>query len=341
MLRRDAAAQLQVWRDDVLELDVQHGCGPDDLFWIFSASKPFIGVLVWQLIERGQLGLDDPVSAYWPEFAQGGKQHITVRQILTHRSGLPVASSGPGDVLAMRDWHRSIRRIERARPRYEPGTDPAYQYVIYGFMLGELVQRVTGLPLRRVMDAELLRPLDLTDTRLGLRTVEVPRAVPITTSGQAGRIADRLLNASTTRRAVIPAAGISTTAADLATFYRMLLAGGSLDGGPRILQPATIERMRAPSASTERDRFARSHVRWAHGFQLGGSRPGPKEINPMGQLSSRSTFGHNGSNCCIGWADPERGLVFAYLTNRFTLGRRDIAHLAAVADAVIAAADAS
>jgi len=90
-----------------------------------------------------------------------------------------------------------------------------------------------------------------------------------------------------------------------------------------------------PSSEGRIDRFARTPIRWAEGFQLGGPRHVPGSITPMGMRSSPRTFGHNGSNCCMAWADPDRRIVFAYLTNTITRVRDDMQHLADVADAVL------
>ena len=115
----------------------------------------------------------------------------------------------------------------------------------------------------------------------------------------------------------MPAATVSTTAQDLTRFYQMLLRGGEVDG-VRVLRPETVAQATAPSANGETDRLLRLPVRWSQGFQLGGPAPDPRRPRPMGAASSPDAFGHNGSNCCLAWADPSRALVFAYLTNRLS-----------------------
>jgi CubicO group peptidase (beta-lactamase class C family) len=333
---RGATAQLCVLRDGKVVLDRGFGCGPDALFWIFSASKPFVALLVHRLAERGELSLDDRVASHWPEFGQGGKESITVRQVLQHRSGLPVARSPALDALAMPDWNRSVRHIERARPSWPPGQVPAYHYISYGFILGELVRRVSGSAVPDVLAAGFLRPLGLHDTHLGLPRDLWSRHVPVRGQGAAGRISQAFVNLPATRRAVIPAAGISTTARDLARFYHALLRGGELDG-VRILNPATIEQARRPSSEGEVDRFLKLPIRWSQGFQLGGASRDPATHRPMGRLSSTEAFGHNGSNCCIAWADPSHRLVFVYLTDRLLGGHAGARHLGSVSDAIVAA----
>jgi CubicO group peptidase (beta-lactamase class C family) len=311
---RGGAAQVCLVRDGTVVLDRAVGCADDDLFWIFSTSKPFMALLVHRLAERGTLRLDDPVAAYWPGFAMHGKETITVRHVLQHRSGIPVARSGLRDTLAMADWDRSVRAVERARPRFPAGQGPAYQYVTYGFLLGELLRRVTGMPVRELLRTEILEPLGLRDTFLGLPDRHWGRHVPIRGRGPEARFAQGFVNRRSTRQAVIPAAGVSTTARDLAVLYQVLLGGGAL-GGVRLLDPATVAVATSPTSDGTVDGFIKLPIRWSHGFQLGGPGLDPHRPRPMGRTSSPQTFGHNGSNVCIAWADPTRRLVFVYLTN--------------------------
>lgn len=360
---RGASAQLWVAHEGRVVLDRCIGCGPNDLFWIFSASKPFVTVLLYQLVETGEVELDAPVARYWPEFAAHGKGGITLRHVLRHRSGLPVAGraflpvrrtasgglagglatraplavAAVGDVVAMTDWGRSVRRIERARPLWPPGEVPAYEYVDYGFILGEVVRRVAGRPVRALLRERVLDPLGLADTSLGLPRAELRRAVPMRGRGAMGRAVAAVVNRPAVRTAPIPAAGISTTARDLGTFYLALLRAGRGEGGATpVLTAASLAEMTAPSCHAEVDRFVGVHIRWAQGMQLGGPRLPPLDFSPMGRRSSPRTFGHNGSNVAIGWADPERDVVFAYVNNLATGYVRDYTHLAEVADAVLA-----
>ena len=113
---RGAVAQLCLLRDGAVVLDRAFGCDPRALFWAFSASKPFVAMAVHLLAQRGALSLDDPVAVHWPAFGQQGKDTITIRQVLQHRAGVPVARSVVADGAAMTRWERSVRAIERARP---------------------------------------------------------------------------------------------------------------------------------------------------------------------------------------------------------------------------------
>jgi len=340
---RGSAAQLHVLRGGRPVIDYCQGCQPDSLFWIFSASKPLVALAVHLLAERAELDLDDRVAGYWPAFGQRGKQAITIRQVLQHRSGVAVAGGramggAVGDALLMADWQRSVRRIEQAAPRWPPGSVPAYHYISYGFILGELVRQVAGTGVDEFVRDQLTAPLGLGDTYLGLPDELQHRAVPLTGRWPGGLLSQGYLNRKAVRAAVIPAAGISTTARDLARLYQALLLGGVAADGTRVLADQTIAAARQPSCDGETDRFLKLRVRWSQGFQLGGGHsPGRGCSPPLGWLASPLAFGHNGSNACIGWADPDRQLAFAYLTGTLDTERAGSAHMAAVADAVLAA----
>ena len=317
------ASQLCVLRDGEVLLDRTVGVPPDVPFLLFSAGKPLLAVLVHQLAEAGAVDLDDPLAAYWPEFGARGKQEITIRQVLQRRSGLPYAHSVARDALLATSWDRSVRALARARPRWPPGEVPAYHILSYGFLLGELVQRVTGRPLREVLRARLLEPLGLRDTYLGTPPAIWDRHVRLRGGGGVRRL---VFNGRAVREAVIPAATVSSTARDLARFYQALL-----DGDPPILGPGALAQARTPSSDGEVDRVQGRPIRWAQGFHLGGA-----GSRSMGLRSGRRTFGHNGSNVCLGWADPDRRLVMAYLTNRLPGRRAGTPHQGAVSDALLA-----
>ncbi|QGF22670.1 serine hydrolase domain-containing protein [Raineyella fluvialis] len=334
---RGAPAQLCVIRGGDVVLHRCTRTTPDRLFWSFSAGKPMTSVIVWRLVERGLLSLDAPIHTYWPAFVGGGKERVTVRHVLQHRSGLPTTGSWLADVLAMTDWDASVRRLERATCRYEPGSTPAYQYLVYGFLLGELAQRVTGARFPALLEDEVCRPAGLRDTYANLDADLLGRAQRMVTR-DAGVLVGRWVNRRAVREAVIPAGGISTTARDLARFYAALLvaADPSVTSGPRLLDLPSLTEATRPTTEIELDRFAHLHIRWAQGFQLGGPRPGHLPI-PLGNTSSPRTFGHNGSHVCLGWADPDRGLAVGYVTAAMTRPDRDMAHMQRVSDAILAA----
>jgi CubicO group peptidase (beta-lactamase class C family) len=218
----------------------------------------------------------------------------------------------------MPDWNRSVHDAEAARPRWPAGQVPAYHFVTYGFILGELVQRVTGTPVRQFLTEQLLAPLGL-------------HADPSELVNQI------VFNRRAVRQAVVPAAGISTSARQLARFYQMLLSGGALDG-VRVLNPGTIDEARRPSSDGEVDAFIKRPIRWAQGFQLGGPGPDPRDMTRiMGVTSSPEAFGHAGNASCTAWADPTRDLAVVYLSSRQLGIPAGIRHHGQVSDAIIAA----
>ncbi len=317
-------------------MDEAFGCDERALFWSFSAGKPFLAVAVHRLAEQGVLSLDDPIAKYWPEFRAHGKGGITLRQVLQHRAGLPTAGTSVGDTLAMASWSQSTARIRRARPRYPPGSVPAYGFISYGFILGEVLQRITGTSVKAVLQQQVFGVVGMADTYLGLPSDQLSRMVPIRAAGTVGRALTALVNRPATRQAIIPAAGYSLTARDLALFYANLLRC-SAPGDGALLRPATLAAACSPSSDGITDMFSRAPIRWSQGFQLGGPRWVPGAITPLGRSSSPRAFGHNGSNCCIGWADPDRRIAFGYVTDWVGDTRADLEHITGVADAVLGA----
>jgi CubicO group peptidase (beta-lactamase class C family) len=320
---RGALAQLCVLRDGEVILDEAYGVEHDTPFLLFSAGKPLLAMLVHRLAERGAFALDDPLARYWPEFAANGKEAITIRHVLRHRSGLPYVSSVQRDVLRATQWDRSVRALARARPHTPPGKVPAYHVVSHGFLLGELVRRVTGRPLPEMLRAEVLEPAGMNRTVLG-----PPGSRVLLRGGY--RLAEAVFNLRSVRDAVIPAATVCGTARDLARFYQSML-----DEGDR-WQQVTV-----PISEGEVDGVSGMPIRWSEGFQLGGLPDDPRHARSMGRRSDPLTFGHNGSNACVGWADPRRRLVFAYVTNRLDGSPGSSPHQCAVSDAVLDAADAA
>lgn len=333
---RNATAQLVVSRRGRVLADMAFGCTPDALFLIYSAGKPFVALLVHLLAERGLLSLDDPVALHWREFAQHGKDAITIRHVLQHRSGMPVSGDLLRTVLHLTDWEASVRDAERGRPRWPAGAVSAYHFMNYGFILGELVRRITGMPVQDFMAAELLSPVGLDGIHLGLPASMWARHVPVRAGAPSERLNQVLSNRRRLWEAVVPAASMSGTARQLARFYQMLLNGGQLEG-VRVLAPQTVAEARRPSNDGEVDAFIKHPVRWAQGFQLGGPGPDPIDLSRvMGSNSSRDAFGHAGNVSCVTWADPARQLVLVYLTNVQPPLGEGVRHLGEVSDAVLA-----
>jgi CubicO group peptidase (beta-lactamase class C family) len=341
---RHFGAQLVVLRGGRVVLDRSVGSTnrdharvtPRDRFIVYSLGKPFAALCVHWLAERGLLALDRPVSAYWPEYGQHGKQDVTVRQVLQHRTGSPMAGRGMLGLLAesfaIPNWARSIRRIEEATPWFAPGSAPAYQFFSYGFICGELVRRVTGNRIQEFFDENLARPLGLTRSSFGLPPSAWGERVVIDGKGAF------IFNWRRMREAVCPSATTSTTAREVAIFYEMLRLGGRA-GSARLLREETILAARQPSSDGEVDRFIKAPVRWSQAFMLGGvsSDEGPGCI--MGRKSSRETFGFGGSSCCVAWCDPGRELVAVCLCNKSVPDPIGFAQLRDLSDLILDACE--
>ena len=324
---RPGRAQLHVLHHGTPVLDVCVRCDPDTPFLLWSTGKPFTAMAVHLLAERGELDLDAPIADHWPEYGRSGKHAVTPRHVLTHSTGAPLSTwHVVGDALIMHDWDRSTRAAAAAKPKTEPGRSSAYHILSHGFILGELLQRVTGTPLAEYLKTEIFAPAGLADTTLGLppsawdeRTVLELSKAPRTSFPDRLKVAR--FDKKFVRTAPIPAATVHSTARGVARFHHLLLNGGSLDG-VTVFKPETVQEALKPaftdSEAMRVDPVIGHAVRWSPGFQLGWGALPIQTAKPFGRTAGQEVFGHNGSNYCNAWADPEHDLVVAYLSNHMT-----------------------
>ncbi|MCC6126991.1 MAG: DUF1343 domain-containing protein [Pirellulales bacterium] len=271
----------------------------DTVFDLASLTKPVCtAASVMLLVERGKVRLDDPVAKHLPEFAQNGKEKITVEQLLTHEGGLiadnPMADYRDGPAAA---W----QRIFALRPAAPPGTKCIYSDM--GFIvLGELVHRVSGRSLADFSRQAIFLPLGMNDT--GFLPDERLRRRAAPNERRDGRWMQGDVHdpRSYALGGIAGHAGLFSTAEDLAAFAQMLLGGGEY-GGVRIFSPTTVADMTSPHGKTSDRR--------ALGWVLQGSYTG----NRSPQYSPRS-FGHGGFTGTSLWIDPERELTVIFLSNR-------------------------
>ena len=330
-------AQLVVMQHGRVVLDLAGGVAhreprtrvtPETLFLIFSATKPWTAMSIHLLAERDRLSLDDPVSKYWPGFAGDGKERVTIAHVLSHRGGFPI---GPSWLTWDKwgDWPKVVRAMEEVRMRWQPGEAVGYHPLNFGWVLGEVVRRVDGRTIGRFIREEIAEPLALQHTYLGLPPALHGQVASITDhSGESAFVAD--FNRPEVRGVEIPAGGGVTTARDLARFYAMLAAGGTLEG-TRVFAAETVRRATQPSSEGETDRTLQLPMRWAYGFHLGGRR------SAFGATSSDTAFGHAGHGSTLGWADPTRQLAFAMLTNGVQGRVTNFQRFTTISDAVLAA----
>lgn len=337
------AAQLVVLRHGRVVLDRAAGIAqrkrqlpvtPSTPFLTFSVTKVLTAACVHRLLEEGQVELDAPIADYWPEFGCKGKESATIRHALLHQTGIPARGLNQ-QTLHWPSWQRVTRNVAALPAEFPPGSQTAYHLVNNGFILGEVVRRVAGVPIALYLRQTFLNPLHLWHTWLGLPTDQLPRTAEISYGDRGQRGATLLFSLAAIRRAVVPAASLHSTARDLATFYQMLLNGGRY-AGRVYLQPATIQRATA-LAYEGYDATIQMVMRWGHGFQLGGSDPA-KGIAPdgasMGHGSSARTFGHFGNATSMTWADPDAGLVVAFLCNRLLSDTHSRARWRALSNAI-------
>ena len=215
----------------------------DTIFDLASLTKVIATTTaVMQLVEQGQLQLDDPIAKYWPEFAANGKEAITVRQVLTHYTGLRPDLPNNG----WSGYRTALAMIAAETPVRAPGS--AYEYSDINFeMLGELVQRVSGQPLDLYCRQHIFLPLGMHDTQFKPAAVLHDRIAP--TVYWHKKIIWGEVNDPTALQmgGVAGHAGLFSSADDLAIFARMLLHGGSYRGAT-ILKPESVAQMTSPQA---------------------------------------------------------------------------------------------
>ncbi|WP_322620038.1 serine hydrolase domain-containing protein [Streptomyces acidicola] len=297
-----------------------------------SATKGIAAAVPLMLAERGKLDLDAPVGAYWPEFKAHGKERVLVRHVLNHRAGLPVLDHPltPQEAL---DPRRGPEAVAAQAPVWEPGTAHGYHPLTYGWLVDELVRRVTGGRTGEWIASEIAGPLGL-DLWLGLpgsQAARVGRAgrteAPEPSGGLRVRPKRSVTEAyddpsSLTRRAfaaitpfpdqndpayraaALPATNGIATADGLARFYASLI--GEVDG-VRLFAPETAESARAEESAGP-DRTLVVNTRFGPGYMLHGS---------ASPLLGPGSFGHPGRGGPLGFADPATGIAFGYVTNGF------------------------
>jgi CubicO group peptidase (beta-lactamase class C family) len=281
---------------------------------VFSTSKVMVNIAVLMLYDRGLLDLDAPIADHWPEFAQNGKGTITARQVFTHRSGLPGFGQSIG-FEEVHDWDRMIGILERAELWYEPGTEAYYHPLTYGFLLGELVRRVLGLPFDEFFRQEIAGPLGA-DFHFGLSSLADQARVsqlwypnpatardeiddPVMTELEQGDwvVPSRMA-------AVIPATSGIGNARSIARICAMVAMGGELDGR-RYLSQATIEEAGTEQSFLE-DRLM-GWCRYGLGFGL------DSEYFPASTPTSMHWGGFGGS---LATMDPATGMSVGFAPNR-------------------------
>jgi CubicO group peptidase (beta-lactamase class C family) len=297
---------------------------PESLWNLFSASKAVTAMVVHLLDQRGLVHLDDHVADYIPEFGLHGKQWITLRHVLTHRAGIPAITGVGVDLEVLSDRKRILELLCAAHPVSVPGRRLAYHAITGGYVLGEVVERVTGKPLREVLREEILAPLGIKDFNYGVARdrlgdvaenafTGLPAMPPLSgflrrSLGVGVEEATAMSNSERFLTAVVPSGNIVGTADEACRFFQMLLNGGELDG-VRVFDRRTVRRAVAETSYLEIDSFLGLPVRYGMGFMLGG-----EWFSVYGPRTTQA-FGHVGFTAVVAYADPERDLSVSLMTS--------------------------
>ena len=344
-------AQLAVYHEGDLVVDLAGGVTGSDgeettvdtRHLLFSCTKPYAGACVHRLVEAGELDYDDRLVDHWPTFAEDGteKAAVTVRHVLSHQAGLPVVAVD-ADPSSWGDPDALAASVEDAELAFSPGETAAYHALSDGWLVGELVRRVSGTRIGEYAAAEVFEPLGMERTGIGLdddepdevatlvgfepfdRCREPNAGLDTLTNEQAAMT----FNTEAVHRAVAPAANGIGTAREMARFYACLAAGGTLDG-TRLLAEETVAEATSLQHEVAVEETLGVPRRYALGFALGGTVP-----DRYGSAGSTEAFGHGGLGSSIGWADPDADLAFSYVTNGIRDSYEHSARVAAMADTV-------
>jgi CubicO group peptidase (beta-lactamase class C family) len=288
----------------------------DTIACTFSATKGMTATCAHRLVDRGLLDVDEPVATYWPEFAQAGKEEVTVRMVLSHQAGRPRPTSGGSSermgvssIPAGKrfDWETVTTALARGAPLWEPGTRSEYHGGEFGYLVGEIVRRIDGRSLATFFDEEIAEPLGA-DFLMGVGPEHDQRCAEMIGP-------DDMVGSSNTREYRAAADGSATghaTAEGVARVYAALARGGDLDG-VHVLRAETIDAAVQEQPLAHADGTAGD---FGLGYQL---------LWKLYPGLGTQTFGHTGMGGAIGLADPTTRLAFGFVMNQ--LGSNGAAHL--------------
>jgi CubicO group peptidase (beta-lactamase class C family) len=316
----------------------------DTLTNVWSTTKAMTSLCAHLLVDRGELDMDAPVARYWPEFAAAGKADIPVRWVMSHKTGL-TGLAVPAALTDYYDWDKVTGLLAAQEPLFPPGTASGYQAITFGYLIGEVIRRITGQSCGRFFASEIAGPMEA-DFHIGLPEPEIGRCSEMLgvrpSEDEQAALAQAyanahpaamaaLVNPSLTgdeanaddwRMAEIPAANGHGTAQALATIFATLT-----DGSDRLISARTRDAARA-GEGTFTDLVLGFPLEFGLGYGLSGTDHhfGP---NPR-------AFGHDGFGGSAVGADPEAGVAFAYVMNRMGMNLVDDPRKMALIDGVYA-----
>jgi len=349
--RTEGGASVAVYHRGQLVVDMWGGVrSPDGDAWerdtlamCWSTTKGVTATCAHVLADRGDLDYDERAAAYWPEFAQNGKGDITVRHVLSHSAGLHRFGTIVDHGSKMLDWEHMADTLARAKPAYEPGTAVGYHALTFGWLVGELVRRISGTPIEKFVQTDIAEPLGLDGLYIGCPEEQRHRVAPLKPMSAAfQRLSGttpfgsfvfnqltralhllrspinphRMINAALPRGmeeviadprlldAAVPAMNGYFDAVSLGGMYAMLAGGGQL-GGVRILSEETVRQASAVQ-NNQRDRVVMMTMQWRLGYHR----------TPIISKQLPRAYGHFGFGGSGAWADPEHDLALAMVCNR-------------------------
>ncbi|MGE5594912.1 MAG: serine hydrolase domain-containing protein [Hyphomicrobiales bacterium] len=297
----------------------------DSLFLSFSTTKGVAATALHILADRGVIDYHAPVAKYWPEFAQNGKDKVTVAQAMSHQAGLHAVRL-PHSIEYVADWDGYCEWIAAQPPAWEPGTATGYHALTFAWVAGGIIQRASGRHIKDVIREEIAEPLGIADEmyvgipdgiedRLTtLQQAPLGEAMPIPEDHDffkaMPRQSDFTFNDMRLRKACVPSANGHFTARALAKMYGALANGGEIEG-VRLVSKERIAQMQQ-LMTDQPDRVLMMPIRKGIGYFLGGdSELGKNTYGPR-----KTAFGHSGAGGSTAFADPETGLSIAVTLNK-------------------------
>lgn len=323
----ELGAALAVYVDDELVVDLWGGYldSQRNRAWrrdtpscVFSCTKGIVAILAMRLVQAGILDYDERVATYWPEYGCHGKEDTRVKQLLSHQAGLPVLAMdlAPGEIW---NWKAVTGALAASEPRWAVGTRHGYHALTWGYLVGCLLERASGLPLRVLLQQEVCDPLQV-NFSFGLAAEKIasaatlvstsPDASPVVSLEKATRLDEAALltaevaSSDSWRAALIPGANGHCSAIDLATIYQGLIASDSTYLDKNIIAEATTVQV------SGKDQVLGLESAYGLGFQLATA-----DLTP-GFSQGRSCWGHKGIYGSTGFVDPDKNLAVGYVMNR-------------------------
>lgn len=320
-----------------------HVLSPEAPQCLFSASKAVTALLIFKLIDDGKLSLDDRVCDYIPEFGQGGKSHITLLDLMSHRAGVPFIPKEHRDPDLLRDYDRVVRLICEAPSQDGGKRRQSYHALTGGFIVGEIIRRVGNIELNEALWEWLGKPLGCRHLSYGIAP-EHRSEVPLNVATGQGLIwpinhyMERIVaipfeeaieasNEDAFMSSVVPAGNMYASADDLCRVFEMLLNGGMWEG-QRILSEASVAAATRPVSGPQIDRTLLLPMRYSPAFMMGQ--------DPFGIYGPGcgDAFGHLGFLNLLGWADPRRDISATFLNTGKSLALPGVARLFRVLAAI-------